>query len=250
MAATLEEALAIAKPMIADYEKCRLKTYDDATGRTLHKGDVPLGICTIGYGHTRSKPEPGTQWTRAKAEAVFDVELEEFAMAVDEACTRPPTAHQWAAMTSLAYNIGIGGFRRSTALKAHNRGDHAAAARAFRLWNRSKGRELQGLNRRRAAEAALYMTQAEGEQEQPMPQQVDPESSLAKSPIAVSGGAIAATGATVAGAVTTAADTIGSVRTSLGDWLVPVLIFAAIIAVVLGCYIVLWRGRQRAEGWT
>jgi lysozyme len=40
--------------------------------------------------------------------------------------------------------------------RKHKAGDHAGAAAAFALWNKSKGKVLAGLTRRRAAEAALY----------------------------------------------------------------------------------------------
>ena len=39
---------------------------------------------------------------------------------------------------SLAYNIGLEGLKKSTALRKHNEGDYDAAARAFGLWNKAK----------------------------------------------------------------------------------------------------------------
>jgi hypothetical protein len=77
--------------------------------------------------------------------------------------------------------------RLVAALRPQNRGDHAAAARAFGLWNKArvngKLTELRGLTSRRAAEAALYLRPSDGKPA-PMPQAVAPESRIAASPIA------------------------------------------------------------------
>jgi lysozyme len=61
-------------------------------------------------------------------------------------------------MCSLAYNIGIGNFLGSSVLRFHRAGEHHEAAAAFNAWNKGGGRVLPGLVRRRAAEAALYLT--------------------------------------------------------------------------------------------
>jgi hypothetical protein len=65
-------------------------------------------------------------------------------------------------MVSLAFNIGLGGFRTSSVLRAHKAGNTSAAANAFGLWNKAtvdgKLVEMPGLTRRRAAETALYLT--------------------------------------------------------------------------------------------
>jgi lysozyme len=68
----------------------------------------------------------------------------------------PTTDNQFSAMVSLAYNIGVGAFARSTVARKHNEGDHQAAAEAFALWNKAGGRVLAGLVRRRKEEADLY----------------------------------------------------------------------------------------------
>jgi GH24 family phage-related lysozyme (muramidase) len=56
-------------------------------------------------------------------------------------CVRVPLhQHEYDAFLSLAYNIGDGGFKGSTVLRAQNAGDTQAAARAFALWNKAGGR--------------------------------------------------------------------------------------------------------------
>ena len=211
---------------------------------------VPGDRVTIGYGFTDGV-KMGDIMTREEADARLIEELRPYEMAVWQACTNEPNQNQFDAMTSLCYNIGTAGFRRSTVLKAHNRGDHQAAARAFGLWNKSGGKVYAGLTRRRAEESALYLTPEPDDVSAPiapaMPQRIDPESTMTESPInragVVAGGTAAV--ATVAETARTVADVKYSTQ-ALGDWLVPVLL----IVVVALCGFMVWqRIRQRREGW-
>lgn len=209
---------------------------------------------TCGYGETKGV-EPDAFWTEAEASDRLAVRYKEFEDSVLRACTAKPNANQLAAMTSLAYNIGPAGFRRSTVLKAHNRGDCQAAARAFGLWNKSGGKVYAGLTKRRAEESALYLTPMPDDMSDPpegaieaMPQTVDAESPMHASPInragVVAGGTAAV--ATVAETARTVAEVKYSVS-SLGDWLLPVLL----LVIVVLCGFVVWnRFNQRKEGWT
>lgn len=201
-------------------------------------------IWTGPYGFTRGVRE-GDRWTQAEADARLDDEVGEYERAVRGGCRVQPTENQLAAMTCLAWNIGIAGFLRSTVLKAHNRGDFDAAARAFGLWNRAGGQEVRGLTRRRAAEAALYL-RGVGTfgLASPMPQRVDPESGARNSPIvwgaSISGGA---------GALTVLSDisrTLGDVRFALGEWF-PWLLLALVVGGA--AWAIVSRIRQRRGGW-
>lgn len=116
---------------------------------------------TIGWGSTtdeRGEPiEPGTVWTKARADARFVQHLREFEKEVRAAIGNAPTTqNQFDAMVSLAYNIGSSAFRSSTLLKRHKAGEYGAAREQFKRWNRAGGRVMRGLTRRRQAEAKLY----------------------------------------------------------------------------------------------
>jgi lysozyme len=68
-------------------------------------------------------------------------------------------ANQISALTSLAYNIGIGAFSRSTLLRLINTDAKANdIAAQFLRWNKVNGREVPGLTRRRQLEADLYLS--------------------------------------------------------------------------------------------
>lgn len=152
--------LDLAAPLVEKFEGYAKKLPD---GSVQAYPDPGTGgePWTIGIGSTTDEQgnpiAPGTIWTRDRAIARFKAHLAEFGEGVDKALAgKPATAAQKAAMTSLAYNIGIGAFSRSTVLKRHRAGDYAGAAAAFGMWNKAGGRVMKGLVRRREAEAKLY----------------------------------------------------------------------------------------------
>ena len=209
---------------------------------------------TIGYGFTVGV-NLGDRISRAEADARLVKELSAYEHAVWQYCTRKPNQNQFDAFVLLCWNIGIKGFSRSTVLKAHNRGDEQACARAFGLWNKSGGKVYKGLTRRRAEEAALYLTPILAEELAPtedaelqdMPQTVDVERPMTASTInrasVVAGGT--ATVATIAETARTVTDVKYSVA-ALGDWLVPLLL----VVVIVACGYIVWeRVNQRKQGW-
>lgn len=234
-----------AVALIAEFEGCRLKAYR-----------CPAGVWTCGWGSTAGVT-PATSWTQEQADQRFCDELTSFATQVQAMLTVAPSPAELGALVSLAYNIGLGAFGKSTVLKAHNRGDRAAAARAFGLWNKARVNsaltELAGLTRRRAAESALYLK--EDHDPITMPQAVEPESSIASSPIAKSGATVTAAG--IVTAATQAQDQLGVVGSLLGkakDVLVgtlgvPTEWFLPAILVIAGVIVVQWRAKQRRSGW-
>lgn len=114
---------------------------------------------TIGWGSTGPDIKPGTIWTQKQADDRFAEHLAQFARNVTRAIAGAPTTqHQFDAMVSLAYNIGVHAFRNSTVLRKHKNGDHKGAAAAFGMWNKSRGKVLRGLTIRRAAEKELYLS--------------------------------------------------------------------------------------------
>ena len=222
--------------LITEFEGFRSKAYL-----------CPAGVPTIGYGFTLGV-QLGDTITKEQAKRRLARELESYEAAVTRACTSEPNQNEFDALVCFAFNVGVGGMRKSSVIKAHNRGDHQAAARAFQLWNKAGGVVYAGLTRRRAAEAALYLTPMPDDVSDPaegpaldMPQAVDAESSLSRSPI-VAGSGIAA-GATAAAEV---ARSVSDVREALGDWLPWVLVAVAVGA---AAYVAWTRLQQRRGGW-
>lgn len=221
--------------LIKQFEGFRGEAYQDI-----------VGVWTIGYGFTKGV-KPGDKMSRAEADARLAQELADdgYEDTVRISCApQEPNQNQFDAMACLAWNIGINGFQRSTVVKAHNRGDFAAAARAFALWNKAGGKVITGLVRRRAAEAALYLEPIMDTE--PMPQRVDAEPKFTESNINKAGLITTATAGT--GAVVEALNTINAVKQGvdgLREWLLPVLLIAV---VGLSIYIIWTRIGMRKKG--
>lgn len=130
--------------LIKSFEGCKLTSYR-----------CSANVLTIGYGSTGPHVKPGMTITQAQADELLRSDLRRFEDYVAKAAPNA-TGNQFAAMVSLAFNIGEGALGRSTVLRKHLAGDHAGAAAAFGMWNKAGGRVLPGLTRRRNAEAALY----------------------------------------------------------------------------------------------
>ncbi|MGB3738118.1 MAG: lysozyme [Pontixanthobacter sp.] len=110
---------------------------------------------TIGWGATGRGITRGTLWTRAQCDTRLERDLVRYAddvsLAIGDATT---SQNQFDALVSFHYNTGAIG--RATLTKRHRAGECEAAASEFGRWIYAGGRILNGLVRRRTAEAALY----------------------------------------------------------------------------------------------
>lgn len=235
--------------LIADAEKLSLVAYQ-----------CPAGVWTIGWGETEGV-KPGDTCTKEQADNWLLEDLTDRCKAIRDMCVTEPNPNQLGALVSLAYNIGLEGLKKSTALRKHNEGDYDAAARAFGLWNKAKNpatgqlQVLRGLTARRAAESALYLKMPDNMPDwlrDPMPQEIAPESSMVKSPVAQGSTITAGTG-TVLAAGAAFADQLSPVidkAKSFADTLhlSPLYVLAGIMIVVglVGLYN---RYKQRDQGW-
>ncbi len=146
--------------IIKEFEGLRLRAYL-----------CPAGVWTIGWGHTGPDVHSGLVISEAKAEALLRGDLDHFESAVRRLAPEA-TDNQFSAMVSFAFNVGadedadaiVEGLGDSTLLRKHNAGDYADAAAQFAKWDKArvngKLQSLDGLKRRRAAEAALYLRAA------------------------------------------------------------------------------------------
>ena len=145
--------LAPALRIIRTFEGCRLDAYKDAAG-------VP----TIGWGATRYADAPvrmGDTITQAMADEMLATDVETlFGPGVFELL---PVARSWkpeqvAAIVCFAYNVGLGALEESTLRKRLLAGGDACAIVREELpkWCHAGEAVLAGLERRRAAEVALF----------------------------------------------------------------------------------------------
>lgn len=68
----------------------------------------------------------------------------------------PLTDGLFGGLVSFTFNLGTGALQRSTLRRKVNWEENAQVPREFMRWVRAGGRRLQGLIKRRAAEAANY----------------------------------------------------------------------------------------------
>ena len=135
----------VALPIIAAFEGCKLHAYRDA-----------VGIPTIGYGHTEHVRMTDSI-TQEQADNILYHDIEERWMRMRQWLPDGMTVNEKAACVSLAFNIGIGAFHKSTVLKRLHDGDKEGAAEAITWWNKAGGKKLKGLVRRREAERELFL---------------------------------------------------------------------------------------------
>jgi len=140
-------------PIIKKFEGLKLKAYL-----------CPAGLPTIGYGNTRyedgSTVKLGEQISIDRADKLLMHTVSQFEKQVKEMVRKDITENQLGALTSFAFNVGIGNFQLSTLRRLVNANPSNAAIRLeFMKWNKAGGKVLNGLTRRRQAEADLYFTQ-------------------------------------------------------------------------------------------
>lgn len=115
-----------------------------------------VGVPTICFGETRGV-RIGDRETHAGCVRMLGNRLVEFETGVDRCLDHPEKIpdKSYAAMISVAYNIGVTAFCGSTMARRLNAGDVAGACDALTAWNKAGGKVVTGLVRRRAAERAL-----------------------------------------------------------------------------------------------
>ena len=130
--------------LIKKFEGCELEAYR-----------CSADVLTIGYGHTQGVNE-GDSCTQDEAEELLVKDLEEFEFYVNDIVEQELNQNQFDALGAWTFNLGPTNLRSSTLLKRLNEGDFEDAPRQIRRWNKAAGEVLDGLVRRREAEALLF----------------------------------------------------------------------------------------------
>ena len=130
--------------LIKKFEGCELDAYQDA-----------VGVWTIGYGHIKGVKE-GMQITKAQAEEMLVEELSEYENHVLKAVENQLDQCMFDALVSWTYNLGPTNLNSSTMLKVLNAGEYEEVPAQIKRWNKAGGNVLEGLVRRREAEALLF----------------------------------------------------------------------------------------------
>ena len=132
--------------LIKRFEGCRLKAYK-----------CSAGVLTIGYGHTGGVTETDTI-TQDDANKLLQEDVAKFEEYVDDNVIVELNQGQFDALVAWTFNLGPGNLRESTMLKKLNKADYASVPSEMKRWNKAGGKTLDGLIRRRNAEALLFQS--------------------------------------------------------------------------------------------
>ena len=145
-----------AETIIKKFEGKRLKAYKDSAN-----------IYTIGYGTTynidEKRPVISTDVINDEtALRWLKIAIQDKVKAIKEIVKVSINQNQLDSLTSLAYNIGLGNFKKSTLVKLLNAGENKQkVSEQFLRWNKAtvngKLVELVGLTNRRKLEQELFL---------------------------------------------------------------------------------------------
>lgn len=129
--------------LIKEFEGLRLTAYR-----------CPAGVYTIGYGHTRGVKR-GMKITEEEASAFLTADLRNSERTVE----RYDAIYHWRqnefdALVSFTFNCGAANLR---ALLRNGRRNRSQIVATLPLYRKAGGKVLKGLERRRAAEKALFL---------------------------------------------------------------------------------------------
>ena len=130
--------------LIKNFEGCELKAYQDS-----------VGVWTIGYGHTKEVKE-GDEINQEHAEFMLTEEMPEYEGYINSMVEVPLEQHQFDALCAWVYNLGPTNLKNSTLLHELNSSNYKEVPNQIKRWNKAGGEVLQGLVRRREAEALLF----------------------------------------------------------------------------------------------
>ena len=130
-------------------------------GLELNAYQCAAGVWTIGYGHTKGVFE-GQTIQKAEADEMLVEEMDEYEKAVNDAVTISIDQCMYDALVSWTYNLGPTNLKNSGMLKVLNQGRYDLVPDEMRRWNKANGIVLDGLIKRREAEAQLFAGESNG----------------------------------------------------------------------------------------
>lgn len=134
--------------LIKRFEGCKLTAYK-----------CPAGKLTVGYGHTGDDVTEGLTISQEDANDLLFDDVLCFENGVNNLVKGLDLSQgMFDALVCFAYNVGLDNLKKSTLLKLLKDGKVLEASEEFVKWNKSNGKVLDGLTKRRAAEADLFLS--------------------------------------------------------------------------------------------
>ncbi|HUH09538.1 MAG TPA: lysozyme [Brevundimonas sp.] len=129
-----------------------IKSFEGFRPRTVRRRD---GVPVIGYGHVKSA-RPGATISEAEAELLLQYDLLPIVEAINNRVSIPLNQHQFDALASFIFSVGVQRFEGSDVLEQLNAGAPARAAEALSGWPDRVQPPVDAPYRRRSAERALF----------------------------------------------------------------------------------------------
>ena len=130
--------------LIKKFEGCELEAYL-----------CPAGVWTIGYGHTKDVKE-GDKINKDEADYLLQEEMIEYESYINDFVEVPLNQNQFDALCSWVYNLGPTNLKNSTMLRVLNEEKYTDVPQEIKRWNKAGGEVLDGLIKRREAEAKMF----------------------------------------------------------------------------------------------
>jgi len=145
-------AAALAATLVGGFEGIRLNAYPDPATK-----GKPWTIC---MGHTEGV-KPGDRKTLEECKALLIADLGVYSEGILRCTTAYLPDERFVALTSFAYNVGIGAACKSSVVRLINQGRVREGCDALLKWNRAAGIVFPGLTKRRQQERALCLRGAQ-----------------------------------------------------------------------------------------
>lgn len=97
-------------------------------------------------------------WSAEEIDNLFLEDVYRFERGVERFITVPLTQNQFDCLVAFSFNLGLGTLQKSTLRQKLNRGDKEGCIESLLKYNKAGGKILKGLDLRRKAEAALFMS--------------------------------------------------------------------------------------------
>lgn len=148
------------RSLLKRLEGIRLRPYNDQTGLAITQW---ITGATIGVGHLIEQnewPRFSSGITQQEAETLLAQDVAPFVWEVRKAVTRSLSQSEFDALVIFAFNIGKRAFSGSSVVRLLNNPKastgYPSLESAWKAWNKSQGKVMQGLNNRRATEWKLF----------------------------------------------------------------------------------------------
>ena len=151
---------ARGRALLKRLEGIRLKPYDDQTGLAITQW---LPGATIGVGHLIDQgewPKFSSGINQQQAETLLAQDVTPYEREIRRVVTRSLSQNELDALVIFAFNIGRRAFSGSSVVRLLNNSKassgYPSLESAWKAWNKSQGKVMQGLKNRRAAEWNLF----------------------------------------------------------------------------------------------